>query len=70
MTAKDEFRVAAVEVKVTDAEGVITESGQAVLGRNGVDSYYKATALPVGAKVIVVTENLPGCQTVKELLIT
>lgn len=70
VTAKDEFRIAAVEVKVTDAEGVITESGQAVLGRNGVDWYYKATVLPPGAKVIVAAENLPGCQTVKELLIT
>ena len=70
VTAKNEFRVAEVEVKVIDAEGVITESGQAVLGRNRVDWYYKATALPAGGKVIVVAENLPGYQTVKELLLT
>ncbi|SHN24862.1 hypothetical protein [Chitinophaga sp. CF418] len=70
VTAKNEFRVAEVEVKVIDAEGVITERGQAVLGRNRVDWYYKATALPAGGKVIVVAENLPGYQTVKELLLT
>ncbi|SHM71180.1 hypothetical protein [Chitinophaga sp. CF418] len=70
VTAKNEFRVAEVEVKVIDAEGVITESGQAVLGRNRIDWHYKATALPAGGKVIVVAENLPENQTVKELLLT
>ena len=70
VAAKNEFRVAEVEVKVIDAAGVITESGQAVLGRNRVDWYYRATALPAGGKVIVVAENLPGYQTVKELLLT
>ena len=70
VTAKNEFRVAEVEVKVIDAAGVITGSGRAVLGRNGVDWYYKATGLPAGGKVIVVAENLPGNKTVKELLLT
>ncbi len=70
VTAQNEFRVAEVEVKVIDTEGVITESGRAVLGRNGVDWYYKSTALPAGGKVIVVVKNLPGNPTVKELLLT
>ncbi|MCF6405359.1 hypothetical protein L3C95_20810 [Chitinophaga filiformis] len=70
VTAKNEFRVAEVEVKVVDADGVVTESGRAVLGWNGVDWHYKATALPAGGKVIVEAENLPGKYTVKELLLT
>ena len=70
VTAKNEFRVAEVEVKVIDTEGVITESGRAFLGRNGVDWYYKTTALPSGGKVIVVAKNLPGIPTLKELLLT
>ncbi|PWV48979.1 hypothetical protein [Chitinophaga sp. S165] len=70
VTAKDEFRVAEVEVKVIDADGVVTESGRAILGRNGVDWYYKAAALPAGGKVIVVAKSLPGNRTLKELLLT
>ena len=69
VTAQNEFRVAEVEVKVMDTEGVITGSGRAFLGRNGVDWYYKAIALPAGGKVIVVAKNLPGNLTEKELLI-
>ena len=45
VTAKNEFRVAEVEVKVIDAEGVIIESGQAVLGRNRVDWHYKCNCV-------------------------
>jgi len=70
VTAKNETRVAEVSVKVIDNEGVITEQGPAVLGRNGVDWYYKASVLPVGGRVIVTAENLPGNETVKEVLIT
>ncbi|PWV54226.1 hypothetical protein [Chitinophaga sp. S165] len=70
VTAKDEFRVAEVEVKVIDGDGVITERGRAVLGRNGVDWYYTATALPADGKVIVEVRDLPGNRTVKELLLT
>ncbi|PWV55587.1 hypothetical protein [Chitinophaga sp. S165] len=70
VTAQNEFRVAEVEVRVIDAEGVITESGRAFLGRNGVDWYYKTTVLPAVGKVIVVAKSLPGIQTVKELLLT
>jgi len=67
VTAKDEFRVAEVNVRVVDTEGVIVEKGRAVLGRNGVDWYYKATALPQGCKVVVVAVDLPGNETVKEI---
>lgn len=69
VTAKDEFRVATVEVRVIDAEGVILEKGPAVLGRNGVDWHYKAAALTPGSRVIAVVKDLPGNETVKEQLI-
>ncbi|WPQ65780.1 hypothetical protein SIO70_13045 [Chitinophaga sancti] len=70
VTAKDEFRVAEMQVRVIDNDGVILERGAAVLGRNGVDWYYKVNVLPPGGKVIVVAVDLPGNETVKELLIT
>ncbi|QHS59164.1 hypothetical protein [Chitinophaga agri] len=70
VTAKDEFRVAAVTVQVIDADGVIKEKGPAVLGRNGVDWYYKAAALPVGGRIIALATDLPGKETLKELLLT
>jgi hypothetical protein len=67
VTAKDEFRVAEVEVRVLDAAGGVQERGKAVLGRNGVDWYYKAGSLPVGGKVVVVAVDLPGNETVREV---
>lgn len=67
VTAKDEFRVAEVDVKVVDADGELLERGKAVLGRNGVDWYYKAGNLPAGGKVIVVVVDLPGNGTVMEV---
>ncbi|QHS58574.1 hypothetical protein [Chitinophaga agri] len=70
VTAKDEFRVAKVEVKVLDADGVIKESGRAELGWNGIEWRYKAASLPVGGKIIVVAKDLPGRDTVKEVLLT
>lgn len=69
VTAKDEFRVAEVEVRVVDAAGATQERGQAVLGRNGVDWYYKAGSLPAGGTVIVGVVDLPGNQTMRELKI-
>ncbi|QHS58450.1 hypothetical protein [Chitinophaga agri] len=69
VTAKDEFRVAAVEIKVVDAEGVVTESGRAALGWNGIDWHYKARALPAGGRIIVTASDLPGRGTVRELLL-
>uniref|UniRef100_UPI0031DF4F39 hypothetical protein n=1 Tax=Chitinophaga sp. TaxID=1869181 RepID=UPI0031DF4F39 len=67
VTAKDEFRVAEVQVRVVDAAGSILEKGKAVLGRNGVDWYYKAASLPPGGKVIIVAVDLPGNETVREV---
>ena len=67
VTVKDEFRIAEVEVRVVDADGVIKERGKAVLGRNGVDWYYKTTSRPAGGRVIVVAVDLPGNETVREL---
>ncbi len=69
VTARNEFRLAAVEVKVTDAAGVVTESGQAMPGWSGIDWSYKTTALPAGGKVIVVAKSLTGNRTVKELVL-
>ena len=66
--AKDDFRIAEVEVKVVDAEGVIIEKGKAVLGRNGVDWHYKVAIPPPGARIVVTAVDLPGNETVKELL--
>lgn len=65
VTAKDEFRVAEVDVQVIDAEGVLLERGKAVLGRNGVDWYYKAANIPAGGKLIAVAVDLAGNETLK-----
>ncbi|WP_440135613.1 hypothetical protein, partial [Chitinophaga sancti] len=61
--AKNEFRVAEVEVKVLDKEGEIVERGRAVLGRNGIDWYYQVNTVPPQGKVIVVAVDLPGNET-------
>lgn len=67
VTAKNEFRVAEVEVRVLHAQGGLQERGKALLGRNGVDWYYKAATLPPGGKVIVVAVDLPGNETWQEV---
>lgn len=67
VTAKDDFRIAEVEVSVVDAAGKILERGKAVLGRNGVDWYYKAGAMPHGGKIKAVVVDLPGNETVMEV---
>ncbi|WP_440135316.1 hypothetical protein [Chitinophaga sancti] len=66
VTAKDEFRVAEVEVRVVDSAGVILERGKAVLGRNGVDWYYKVGSLPAGGVICVLVVDLPGNETLRE----
>jgi len=67
VTAKDEFRVADVEIRVFDAGGSLQEIGKAVLGRNGVDWYYKTAGLPPGGTIRVVAEDLAGNQTLRVL---
>ncbi|RFM34025.1 hypothetical protein [Chitinophaga silvisoli] len=69
VTAKDEFRVAAVEIRVSDSAGRILEKGKAVLGRNGVDWFYKAAVLPPGTTVAIIAVDLPGNETLKTRLI-
>jgi hypothetical protein len=64
---KDEFRVAEVDVRVLDAAGVQLERGKAVLGRNGVDWYYKAAGLQAGGMVVVGAVDLAGNETVRQL---
>ena len=67
VTAKDEFRVAEVEIRVFDAAGQMQERGKAVLGRNGVDWYYKTAGLPPGGIVKVEVVDLPGNGTLREM---
>lgn len=67
--AKDEFRVADVEVRIFDAEGHLQERGKATLGRNGVDWSFTAASLPPGGKIKVIAEDLAGNETVRELLL-
>lgn len=67
VTAKDEFRVAEVNVSVFDAAGKIVERGKAVVGRNGVDWYYKITGLPPKGEIVVSVVDLPGNATIKKL---
>ncbi|RFM30995.1 hypothetical protein [Chitinophaga silvisoli] len=67
VTVKDEFRVASVEVWILDAEGAQVERGNAILGRNGVDWYYKADLLPPGGKVKIVVFDLPGNETIRDV---
>lgn len=69
VTAKDDFKVAEVEVRVVDAEGVLLERGAAVQGKSGVDWYYKPATLPAGGRVLAVAVDLPGNATLKELLL-
>lgn len=67
VTAKDEFRVAAVEIRVFDAAGQLQERGKAVLGRNGIDWYYTTAGLPPGGVVKVIVVDLPGNETLREV---
>ncbi|MBW8686625.1 hypothetical protein [Chitinophaga rhizophila] len=69
VTARDEFRVAEVNVQVMDAAGIVAACGSAVISRNGVDWYYKITSLPAGGKVVITAVDLPGRETVRELLL-
>jgi hypothetical protein len=67
--ATDEFRVEHVEVQVKDAQGKLVERGHAEMGWNGVDWKYTVTTLPKGGKIVVIAVNMPGNETVKELLL-
>ena len=69
VTAKDEFRVAEVHVRVMDAAGKVVEKGMAVLGRNGVEWYYKVSGLPEKGRIVVVAVDLPGNGTERELML-
>jgi hypothetical protein len=68
--ATDDFRVYRVTVAIYDAEGVMLEEGNALMGRNGKDWHYTATneALP-GCRVMATAEDLPGNRTNREIAI-
>jgi len=67
VTAKDEFRVAAMQVRVVDAKGTLLEKGNAIIGRNAIDWYYQVSSLPPGGKLIIIAVDLPGNETVREV---
>jgi hypothetical protein len=67
--AKNEFKVAEVEVRVLDSNNVVQERGSAIPARNGIDWYYKAASLPAGSKVVIVAVDLPGNETVRDIRI-
>lgn len=66
--ATDDFRVYRVTVAIYDAEGVMKEEGNALMGRNGKDWTYTANteAIP-GCRVMAVAEDLPGNRTNREI---
>lgn len=67
--AKDEFRIAEVQVRVLDAAGRVRENGKAVLGRNGVDWFYRITGGTDQGKIVVVAVDLPGNVTEREIVL-
>ncbi len=67
VTIRDKFAIAAVDVKITDAAGILLEKGKAVLSRNGVDWHYRAANLPGGATITVIAVDLPGNEKKKEI---
>lgn len=68
--ATDDFRVYRVTVAVYDAEGVMQEEGNALMGRNGKDWVYAATTEVLsGCRVLAVAEDLPGNRTNREIVL-
>lgn len=70
--ATDDFKVAGVKVKITNAAGVLLEQGDAILLENGLDWLYTATVLNdavQGSMITVSAKDLPGNETVKEIVL-
>lgn len=67
--AIDDFKVAGVKVKITDAGGVVIEQGDAVQQSNGLDWVYTASVengLAHGSRIEARAVDLPGNETMGE----
>lgn len=67
--AIDDFRVASVTVTISDASGVLIESGSAVMQVNGLEWVYTVSvnvSTLAGEKITVTATDLPGNTTVRE----
>ncbi|SFW90575.1 hypothetical protein SAMN05661012_06638 [Chitinophaga sancti] len=70
--AFDDFKVAGVRVKITNAGGVVLEQGDALQQSNGLDWLYTASVLNdgvQGSRVVASAVDLPGNETVMEVVI-
>jgi hypothetical protein len=67
--AKDNFKVASVTVAVYDANNVLIEEGDAVDNGDRLNWIYTATQNLRGSKILVKAYDLPGNETVKEIII-
>lgn len=69
--AIDDFKVAGVRVKITNAAGVVVEQGDAVQQSNGLDWLYTATVVNgevQGSRVAATAIDLPANETVLEVV--
>lgn len=69
VTAKNEFRLATVKVKVVDESGKVVEEGRAVMERNGMDWSYKVGMMVKKGKIRVFVEDLPGNVSERQILL-
>lgn len=69
VTAKNEFRLATVRVRVQDESGKVVEEGKAVPEKNGVDWRYKVSQMPKKGRIRVFVEDLPGNVSERGLLL-
>lgn len=65
----DEFRVDSIQVEVLDANGETIERGQATMGWNGMKWTYKVAQLPKTGRIRITAVDLPGNETIRELLL-
>jgi len=59
----DDFKVTAVKVSIFSPQGALVEEGDAVLGSNGLDWSYTATAVNdavAGSRIRIVAMDTPG----------
>ena len=67
--ATDDFQVANVQVHIKDENGKVVEQGKATLSPNRMTWVYKFSTLPMGGKIAVIVEDLPGNSVKEEMLI-
>lgn len=69
VTAKNDFRLDNVMVKVFDNKGDLIETGRAIPKGVGNKWRYQVAVLPPGGRIRVLAEGLPGNVGMKELLL-